>query len=57
MVVSSGSSHFPTRGRNLRINLGDQIIDENTLTQWEENCTESLRKLEERMKLGLAAKA
>lgn len=43
---------FPPGGGTLRIDLGDQIADENTLTQCEENYAELLQKLEKKMKIG-----
>jgi hypothetical protein len=43
---------FPPGGGNLRIDLGDQITDENILSQCGENYTELMRKLGERMKEG-----
>ena len=43
---------FLPGGGNFRIDLGDQITDDNTLTQCEENYIELLRKMEEMMKEG-----
>jgi len=43
---------FPPGGGNLRIDLGDQITDDDTLTQCEENYKELVRKLEGRVKEG-----
>jgi hypothetical protein len=40
--------YFPPGGGNLRIDLADQITDENTLTQCEENFRELLQKIEEK---------
>lgn len=39
---------FPPGGGNLRIELGDQITDKNTLTQCEENYRELLQKIEDK---------
>lgn len=39
---------FPPEGGNFRVDLGDQITEENTLTQCEENYTQLLQKIEEK---------
>lgn len=39
---------FPPGGGNLRIDLGDEITDKNTLTQCEENYTQLLQRIEEK---------
>jgi hypothetical protein len=43
---------FPPGGGTLRIDLGDQITDKNILTQCEENYTELLRKMKDRINEG-----
>jgi hypothetical protein len=40
--------YFPTGGGNLRIDLGDEITDEDMLTQCEENYRQLLEKIEEK---------
>ena len=40
--------YFPPGGGNLRIDLGDEITDKNTLTQCEENYRQLLQKIDEK---------
>src|ERR1700731_1104509 len=43
---------FPPGGGNLRMDLGDEVTEENMLTQCEKNYTQLLRKIEEKKAKG-----